>query len=174
MIRPLKIGWLMCCFSVVLFLVQPLLMETASAACGPCSDPHNGSWSGIGNGLCGRCGDETYTSSSGSCAGTSGNCTDSTTFATYTLPYTSEPVGSLAYAGCVAALVVGGVAELLLIIIAFPVCTTACVGTIGLACVACLTGAGALAAGADCAFSECIEWCTSGTGYVSGSVPTCS
>lgn len=175
MIRPLKIGWLMCCFSVALLVVNPLFIETASAACYPCSDPHTGSWSGVGNGWCGRCGDRTYTFSSGSCASTgTPGCTDSFKSATYTVPYDSEPVGSIAFAACVAMLIVGGAAGLAAIIAAAPGCATACAATVGVACVLCLIAAGAVGAGVGCAFAECIEWCTSGTPYYSGSVPTCS
>jgi len=175
MIRPLKIGWLMCCFSVALLLVHPLFIETATA-CGPCTDPHTGSWSGVGNGWCGRCGDRTYTFSSGSCADTdSSACTDSTKAATYTVPYDSEPVGTIAYVLCVAARVVC-LAALVAgdAIVCTPVCYTAGVWTGGTACYACITGVAAAGFMAcDCGFDECKEWCTSGTPYYSGSVPTC-
>ncbi|KPK62192.1 hypothetical protein AMJ83_11490 [candidate division WOR_3 bacterium SM23_42] len=174
MIRPLKIGWLMCCFSAALLSLNPLFIEKASA-CGPCTDPHTGSWSGIGNGWCGRCGDRTYTFSSGSCANTdTSECTDYNKAATYTVPYDSEPVGSVAFAACVVALIAGGAAGLAALIAAFPVCASACAATVGVACVWCLIGAGAISAAVGCAFAECIEWCTSGTPYYSGSVASCS
>jgi hypothetical protein len=176
MMKQLKIRWLLCIFSLVLYLANPLFVDTAVAACGPCTDSHGGSWSGVGNGACGRCGTRTYTFSSGSCQNTnSSSCSDYNKYATFTEEYESEPVGTIAYAACCVLHLGMSVAALAALAAAVPACATACVGTIGAACVACLAGAGALEMGVACSFAECVEWCTLENSYYSSStVPGCN
>lgn len=43
--------------------------ESSYAEHGPCSDPHNFTSNGAGNGICGQCGNETWTYQGGACQG---------------------------------------------------------------------------------------------------------
>ncbi len=142
--------------------------DFAANACGPCTDPNT--WSlnaalppNIGNGVCGRCSTVNWTRSSGACAGIqpgpftckSGNCKSQATDT-----FTSTPVGGFAYAGCMAAALVGGIlVEVATLLVCAGVCVTAGVVTLGAACVACLTANVGVALAATCAFTDCIENC---------------
>jgi len=71
MIRPLKIGWLMCCFSILMMAVPPQFITSAIAdgQCYYCPTPTAyGPLTGPGDGLCGVCGDKTKTRTVYPCA----------------------------------------------------------------------------------------------------------
>jgi len=134
--------------------------------CGPCSDTNTwqyGVGPNIGNGVCGRCSDINWQRSSGACAGTDPgtfNCKAGTCNGHATDRYVSTPVGSLAYAGCVAAAIVGGIAaELVLIPACAGACTVGAVFTLTASCAACIAAQVGTATAASCAFAECIETC---------------
>lgn len=168
---------------------------------GPCNDPSK--WTltgGIGNGWCGRCGDKTFARSTGKCTGalvhdriishpggdgplpgpgldprpSKFDCKNCTCRATGTYFFTSTPVGSWAYAACLAGAAAGFVADAACFTACAGVCIVSGVFTLGTSCVACIAGCGAAGAALLCAFDECIECCTY-TGFAfAGNVPCCT
>jgi len=177
-------GFLFSLVAICLYLLHPMMIGVARAgdtdgpsgysssrppntdnnAKGPCNDPHSYTGSGTGNGYCGRCGDITWTYSGGACQGTSSascpDCLNTQVPATIVDTYISTPVGSIMYAVCFAGyglcLATDGILDA-------AVCGSACivggVFTLGASCIACIAGAGAIAAGCTCAYDECKEDC---------------
>lgn len=138
----------------------------AANACGPCTDTNTwtlGAGPNIGNGVCGRCGNINYQRSTGTCQGTDPgtfNCKQGNCDSHATDRFASTPVGSLAYAGCIAAGIAGGVlAELVLITACTGTCVVGGIPTLGAGCVACVAAHVTAATVAACAMSECLENC---------------
>ena len=135
-------------------------------ACGPCTDTNTWTYGlgpNIGNGVCGRCSDINYQRSTGTCQGTDPgtyNCKSGSCNSHATDRFASTPVGSLAYAGCIAAAIAGGIlAELVLIPACAGACTVGAVFTLGASCVACIAAQVTTATAVSCALAECIENC---------------
>ena len=157
---PLKMGWLMCCLSTLMYIGSPLLTNTVIADdCSECTGWHwNGEPSGAGDGSCGICEDIVYTRTLGSCIdGDPGNyCGESSKFTRATYEYSCHPPGTAGLLGCytlgVACGLIGGG-------VCVGVCFTSGVWTGGASCYACiaalLVGGGACA----CLVSECLCPC---------------
>jgi len=148
---------------------------------GPCSDPNDYYSSGIGNGICGRCGDITYDYIGGSCTWQDNvdhnNCNDCTVSPkTFVRNYESTPVGSVAYAICMAAYVAClGAAGVLDAAVCGSVCVVSGVFTWSASCIACIAALGsATVTACDCAFAECQENCDYVGTDTSGSTSACS
>jgi hypothetical protein len=138
----------------------------AANACGPCTDTNTwtlGVGPNIGNGACGRCGNINYQRSTGTCQGTDPgtfNCKQGNCDSHATDRFASTPVGSLGYAGCVAAAIAGGIlAELVLLPACAGACTVGAVVTIGASCVACIAAQAGTGTAVACGLAECIENC---------------
>ena len=143
----------------------PTRILFANNACGPCTDTNTWAAAGpnVGNGLCGRCGNKVFTRSTGSCQGTDRgplNCKNGTCKGTATYTFTSTPVGSLAFAGCVSLAIAKGIA---LELVSIPVCTAACTVsatfTLGWSCVKCIAANVTVTTAVACKFADCIENC---------------
>jgi hypothetical protein len=193
---PNKIGFCMCCLSMLLYLAQPMMLSVAVADTngppgytptppgydcdkhGPCTDPHTYTGSGIGNGYCGRCGNKVWTYSGGTCQGTDPgdfNCYEANYPTTITDFFVSTPVGTLAFVACFAgyALCLGGCG-----ILDAGVCGSVCVGTggftLGASCIACIAAlGGACGAACTCAYDECKESCDYTSSSQAGSTTGC-
>jgi len=129
---------------------------------GPCTDPHQYTGNGIGNGLCGRCGNIVWTYTGGTCQGTDPgppNCFECSYAQTITDFYVSTPVGALMFAVCCAATAAMLVADGVCFILCGGVCLTAGVWTGGTACWLCLAGCGAGGVAIICFYDECVEDC---------------
>ena len=138
----------------------------APNACGPCTDTNTwtyGAGPNIGNGVCGRCSNINYQRSTGSCQGTDPgtfNCRSGSCDSHATDRFASTPVGSLAYAGCIAAAIAGGIlAELALLPACAAACTVGGVVTLGASCVACIAAQAGTGTALACGLAECIENC---------------
>lgn len=159
---------------------------------GPCTDDHDFSSSGNGNGWCGKCGPKYYTYNGGSCAGTDYggyNCYDWNVNSLITQYYYSTAASTAEMIACgiagVACYTAGDISTIISAIGCWGSCATSWSGLTSAACAACLManiGADVLIGIelgelknviCECLTAECMENCDYSSSSQSGSVSAC-
>jgi len=154
-----RIGWLLCCLSMMLYIGQPLLTGTAEAAtCQHCSGYSYNGATGSGDGACGVCEDVVKTWTIGTCVDDSNpdnSCTTSSYYALQTDHYLCDASGWSIALGVLIG-VVCGAGEIACAI----GCASVCVGSVGTACLACLAGCGIVGGACLCGVKEAFCPCS--------------